>query len=180
MEELSPFGCKLTQLQNLRNLLPYEGKDASEPTTVWVLQDDANLYVAFRCKTPGRKPMVSLGGSEDGVTLYLDTFGNKTTAYKFWVGASGCHSDAMVLDDGRNTDRSWEGVWFYGVKVYPEAYEIEIKIPFKTIRYSWCALITSRRYLREVISFGVIAYLTAPDILTVSCIDLISCIMLSD
>ena len=116
-------------------LTPYEGKEASEPTTVWVLQDDANLYVAFRCKTPGRKPAVNLGGSEDCVTLYLDTFGNKTTAYKFWVGASGCHSDAMILDDGRNTDRSWDGVWFHGVKVYSEAYEVEIKIPFKTIRY---------------------------------------------
>ena len=114
---------------------PHPGKPASEPTTVWILYDDANLYVAYRCETSGRKPVACLSGSEDGIWLDIDTFNDKTTAYGFYVGASGSESDDIVLDDGRNTDCSWNGVWFSKVKVYPESYIVEIKIPFRSIRY---------------------------------------------
>ena len=116
-------------------LTPYEGEPATEPTFVWLLYDDANLYVACKCETPGRKPVARLAGTGDGITLYLDTFHNKTTAYFFSVEASGTYEDGIVLNDGRNLDFSWDGVWFQSAKVHTWGYVVEMKIPFKSIRY---------------------------------------------
>jgi len=114
---------------------PNEGDTATEPTIVYVLADDNNLYFAFRCLTPSRKPVASFSGAEDQIFLYLDTFRNKTTAYFFNVCASGIKEDGLILEDGKIWDLSWDGIWYYGVKCYDNSFEVEIKIPFKSIRY---------------------------------------------
>ncbi|MGB9721991.1 MAG: DUF5916 domain-containing protein [bacterium] len=115
--------------------MPYENREASEKTVVYILQDPSNLYIAFCCWTKNRKPEAHLIGGEDWVCLYLDTFNNKTTAYFFRITASGIKEDGIILDDGRQFDLSWEGVWYSAVKCYNDRYEVEIKIPFKSIRY---------------------------------------------
>ncbi len=114
---------------------PYEGREPSESTTVFVLQDEQNLYFAFRCWTRKVKSLNQMTDDDDAVTLYLDPFGSKTTAYYFRVCVSGLYSDGMVLDDGRSGDGSWDGVWFYAVKSYEDHYDVEIRIPFNTIHY---------------------------------------------
>lgn len=114
---------------------PYEMKPPSELTTVYLLQDGDNLYIAYRCLYRTHEPVANLRGNEDNVTLFLDTFCSKTTAYYFTVCASGTYDDGMILDDGRRTDNTWDGVWYRGAKIYTDRYEVEIKIPFKSIRY---------------------------------------------
>ncbi|MCX7994927.1 MAG: carbohydrate binding family 9 domain-containing protein, partial [candidate division WOR-3 bacterium] len=115
--------------------MPYEKEKPSDNTLVYVLQDENNLYVAFRCWTKNTQPVNQMSSNDDAVVLYLDPFGSKTTAYSFAVHISGIYSDGLILDDGRTKDNSWDGVWYYGVKQYSDRYEVEIKIPFKSIRY---------------------------------------------
>ncbi|MGQ9603483.1 MAG: DUF5916 domain-containing protein [bacterium] len=114
---------------------PYEGRQPSESTTVFVLQDADNLYFAFRCWARRVKPLNQMTDDDDALTVFLDPFGSKTKAYYFTVYVSGSYNDGMVLDDGRSTDPSWDGIWFYGVKLYEDFYDVEIKIPFNSIRY---------------------------------------------
>ncbi|MBE0434005.1 carbohydrate binding family 9 domain-containing protein [candidate division WOR-3 bacterium] len=114
---------------------PKDGVPACEPTVAYFLADDDNLYVAFRCYTPGRKPVASFKGFEDHVWLYLDTFGSKTMAYMFAICLSGHHDDGLLLEDGRIQDMSWDYVWFFATKMYEDRYDIEVRIPFKSIRY---------------------------------------------
>lgn len=76
-----------------------------------------------------------MSGAEDYIVIYLDPFGSKTTAYYFQVTISGNFDDGMILDDGIWSDNTWDAVWYKAVKVYPDRYEVEIKIPFKSIRY---------------------------------------------
>ncbi len=114
---------------------PYEGTKPSERTAVYLLQDNNNLYVAFRCYAENTPLTRQLSGKEDKVILFLDPFFSRKTAYYFGVSISGHHWDGWVLDDGRSMDGSWDGVWFYGVKSYEDRYEVEIKIPFKSIHY---------------------------------------------
>lgn len=116
-------------------VLPYEDKTPSENTIVHLLQDRENLYVAFRCYTATHRPISDLTQNDDHVTLYVDPFESKTTAYFFKTCASGLINDGMYLDDGRSVDKSWDGVWYHAEKTYNDRYEIEIRIPFKTIRY---------------------------------------------
>ncbi len=123
---------------NFIQILPYEKQSPSEKTVVYILQDEENLYVAFRAYTEKYKCVSCLGGREDYVILYLDPFGSKNTAYYFTVEASGQLSvgnDGLVLDDGRRRDDTWDGVWYSGVNIYDDYYTVEIKIPFKSIRY---------------------------------------------
>ncbi|MEO0227863.1 MAG: DUF5916 domain-containing protein [candidate division WOR-3 bacterium] len=115
--------------------MPYEKEKPSDNTVVYVLQDENNLYFAFRCWTKNYKPVNQMGSNDDAVSVYLDPFGSKTTAYLFKVYVSGVYDDGWVLDDGRSTDLSWDGVWNFATKIHDDRYEVEIKIPFKSIRY---------------------------------------------
>ncbi len=71
----------------------------------------------------------------DVVSLMLDTFNDKKTAYKFAVNSSGVRMDARMLDDGRNRDYSWDGIWFAESQVYDWGYVVEMEIPYKSIQY---------------------------------------------
>jgi hypothetical protein len=114
---------------------PYEKTEPTEKTVVYVLQDKENLYFAFRCYAEKHKPTSCLTADEDDVRMGIDTFGSKTTAYYFLVYASGIKNEGWILDNGRTLDDSWDGVWYRAVKLYDDRFEVEIKIPFKSIRY---------------------------------------------
>jgi hypothetical protein len=114
---------------------PYENEEPSEKTVVYVLQDKENLYFAFRCSTLTHKPVVHLTKEEDWVAVGIDPFGSKTTAYYFLVNLSGIYEDGWILDDGRRKDGSWDGVWYHAIGFTDDYYVVEMKIPFKTIRY---------------------------------------------
>ncbi len=114
---------------------PYEKTDPTERTVVYLLQDDANLYVAFRCWAEKHPPVACLTKDEDYVTVKLDPFGSRTNGYFFLVYGSGLFWDGLIMDDGRTRDQTWEGVWQNAVKLYPDRMEVEMRIPFKTLRY---------------------------------------------
>lgn len=63
------------------------------------------------------------------------SLGDKRTAYRFSVSAAGVESDAFITEDGRRIDYSWDGVWFSGVASSDTGFNVEIKIPFKSIQY---------------------------------------------
>lgn len=114
---------------------PYEKTEPTERTVVYLLQDKENLYVAFRCHAVRNPPTANFTKDEDYVSIAFDPFGSKTTGYLFQVFGSGLFWDGLILDDGRDRDLTWEGVWSRAVKTYPDRMEVEMKIPFKTIRY---------------------------------------------
>jgi len=114
---------------------PYEDGGPSERTVVYVLQDRDNLYVGFRCFTDSLKPVFHLTKSEDWVAVGIDPFNCRTMGYYFLLNGSGIYDDGWILDDGRTKDGSWDGVWYHAIARYDDRYEVEMKIPFKTIRY---------------------------------------------
>ena len=71
---------------------------------------------ATRCKHP---PTANFTKDEDYVSIGFDPFGSKTTGYFFQVFGSGLFWDGLILDDGRDTDLTWEGVWSRAVRDLP-------------------------------------------------------------
>jgi hypothetical protein len=65
----------------------------------------------------------------------LDTFNDNKSAYKFAVSSTGWTIDARILDDGRNRDYNWDGIWYADAKQYDWGFVVEMKIPFKSIQY---------------------------------------------
>ena len=119
---------------------PDEGKPASERTYVYLLTDGKNLYVAFDCRTNGRKPQIHIRGWDncrgDEVGIYLDTFGDKRTAYFFNISAAGTQEDGIITRGGASFDDSWDGVWFAATSSSDSGFIVEVKIPFKSIRFA--------------------------------------------
>ncbi len=119
---------------------PDEGKPATQKTVVYILRDRENFYVAFRCydTEPDHlalflKPRDEATG--DMVSLYLDTFQDRCSAYRFDVSARGVMSDYYISQDGLSSDIAWDGVWYCATKVFSWGYSVEMKIPFRTLKY---------------------------------------------
>lgn len=119
---------------------PEEGKPATESTFVYVLQDEENLYVAFKCFSLNAEPVIEVRGwdntSGDNVVLYIDTYGDCEKGYYFTVSASGTQGDGLIVRGGVGEDYTWNGIWFAKSRITDYGYNVEMKIPFKTIRYN--------------------------------------------
>jgi len=115
--------------------VPDEGKPPTERTVVYVLQDADNLYVAFRCHALRSKPIAAMYGMEEEATVFLDPMDSRSSGYFFKVYGSGLYRSGKILDDGADQDWSWEAVWDQADRLYDDRWEVEFKIPFKSIRY---------------------------------------------
>ena len=106
-----------------------------DPTTAYLLYDNANVYAAFRCPVKDPKTLrADLSGSSDGIRFFLDTFDDNTSCYYFSVFASGMEATYRMTDNGSGL-QVWDGVWKSAVRVYPWGYAVEVAVPFKTLRY---------------------------------------------
>jgi hypothetical protein len=119
-------------------LLPFHGQPPTRRTTAKVLTTDESLYCLMVCYDSHGTIQSWTGQTDDGggdiVSIMLDTFNDRQTAYKFAVTAGGVRSDCRLLDDGRNRDYSWDGVWFAASQVYDWGFVVEMRIPYKALR----------------------------------------------
>ncbi|MBI1936732.1 MAG: carbohydrate binding family 9 domain-containing protein [Ignavibacteriales bacterium] len=125
---------------NFFQLQPFFGKEPSKRTYAKVLSTETALYCLIVCYDEIHNIQQSTGKLDDFggdvVSIMLDTFGDKQTAYKFAVSASGVRADCRLLDDARNRDYSWDGIWFSDSKIYDWGFVVEIEIPYKSIQYN--------------------------------------------
>ncbi|MFH1195296.1 MAG: DUF5916 domain-containing protein [bacterium] len=118
---------------------PYHNTPPTIATVAKVLTTEETLYCLMVCydkyvniqKFTGRLD----NSNGDIVSLMIDTFDDKQSAYKFAVSASGVRSDCRLLDDARNRDYNWDGIWFADSKIYDWGFVIEMEIPYKSIKY---------------------------------------------
>ena len=119
---------------------PDYGSPMSEDTKVWYAYDRENLYFAFKCydSEPDKvKTSVTARDkirSDDWICINLDTFNDQQAIYALYVNPTGIQMDsrATMTDE----DMSIDVVWYSAGKVDNEGYSIELKIPFKSIRFS--------------------------------------------
>ena len=124
---------------NFFQLDPYYNQPTSVETVAKVLTTDEALYCLMICYDD-IKNIQANAGMRDGytgdiVSIMLDTFNDKQTAYKFAINASGVTADSRMLDDARNRDYSWDGIWQGSSKIYDWGFVVEMKIPYKSIKY---------------------------------------------
>lgn len=130
-------------------------------TTGWVTFDDKYLYVAIRCDDPEpskiRAPFVerdNVFSDQDFAGLFLDARGDERSALEFFVNARGIQDDSVLTDATGNEDFSPDLFWDSAGKITPEGWQVEMRIPFSSLRYSgdgagpW-GLILYRNYPRD-------------------------------
>lgn len=118
---------------------PNSGQPLSEPTTVYMAQDETAIYICFSCRTTSRYPDCRSGSREnldgDVVMVFLDTFRDRRNAYRFSVNAGGVQGDAIISENGLEQNIDWDGVFQSAVVVDSCGYTVEMAIPWSCLRY---------------------------------------------
>src|SRR5262245_49834135 len=122
---------------------PNEGAPATEKTEVWLLFDDANFYVVARCWDSHPERMIATEMRHDGsriprnedLAFGLDTFFDHRNGYNFEQTPIGGMMDAQISNDGATIDSNWNTVLEHGAARFAEGWAVEMRIPFKSLRY---------------------------------------------
>ncbi len=136
---IDPVWSSADSVSDFFQLSPFYARSPRYRTVASILTTDDALFCLIVCYQPRSEVQANAGLQDnltgDIVSIMLDTFNDNRTAYKFAVGASGVRSDCRLLDDARNRDYSWDGVWFAKSRVYDWGYVVEMEIPYRSIQY---------------------------------------------
>jgi hypothetical protein len=93
---------------------------------------------------------------DDFVGIILDTFGDDRRAFEFLANPLGVQADGTLNDVGNGEDFAWDAIWASAGRFTAEGYEVEMAIPFTSLRFppssigrSW-GLLANRSYPRTV------------------------------
>ena len=112
----------------------------SKPTEVLMMYDEKNLYVAFKCWDEKDKIRATLAKrdnvyGEDNVRMWLDTYNDQRRAYVLGFNPLGIQQDG-IFTEGRGADFSVDIVMESKGVIEDWGWSVEVKIPFKSLRYS--------------------------------------------
>jgi hypothetical protein len=120
---------------------PAENQPAPVRTEVWVTYDTSSLYVAFRAhdddpsQIRARFSDRDTAFADDSVGILLDTFNDQRRAFQFFVNPLGVQMDFTYNEMTSNEDVSWDAIWDSAGRITDTGYEVEIRIPFSSLRF---------------------------------------------
>jgi hypothetical protein len=127
---------------------PNPGAAPSQPTEVWILYDDAYLYLGARLYD-SRPDSILMEmddrdrlGNTDYFGIILDPYQDGINGFGFFVTSAGVQYDIRysALDGGgnpdvRDGDTNWDAVWESAVQLDNQGWVVELKIPYSAIRF---------------------------------------------
>jgi hypothetical protein len=123
---------------------PRYNEPSTEKTEIWVMFDGDNIYVAARC-WDSAPPETWIANElrrdtnqmrqNDHFGVSFDTFYDRRSGYMFYANPLGGFADYSVVDEGgSNTD--WNPVWDVKTGRFEGGWTLEMKFPFKSLRYT--------------------------------------------
>ncbi|MCK5644929.1 MAG: carbohydrate binding family 9 domain-containing protein, partial [Gammaproteobacteria bacterium] len=107
---------------------------------IWTAYDGKNSYFAFKCfDTEPEKIKTSITRrdnifADDWVGISLDSMGNKQTANELFVNPNGIQGD--ILNSAvSGEDMAPDFVWESAGKLTDEGYQVEMRVPLRSIRF---------------------------------------------
>jgi len=132
---------KASLINDLYQREPNPGDPVSEKTEFLFLYNHNNIYIGIRCyddpegitaKELSRD--ISLG-EDDRVQIIFDTYLDGRSGYWFQIGPRGSIGDALVNENGKDFNKSWDGLWDGKAKITDNGWEGELIVPFKTMAF---------------------------------------------
>jgi hypothetical protein len=120
---------------------PVEGAVASESTAVRFLYNNRSLYVGVRAydskpeRVYGRLVRRDQRTAADGITVFIDSYHDRSTAFEIAINPSGARRDVFIYNDGRGRDDSWDPVYDWATKKDSLGWTLELRIPFSQLRF---------------------------------------------
>ncbi len=125
---------------------PNFGNPAAQRTVVKIMYDNSAIYVGailYDTVSLIRKQLTSRDGEGfqdvDFFAVTFDTYLDQQNAFQFGVTSVNVQSDARISGGGGNsgtTDRNWDAVWESQVKITNEGWQVEMKIPYMSLRFA--------------------------------------------
>ena len=120
---------------------PVDTTFAHSQTEVKMTFDDQALYFGIVCHdpTPGDYIVESLKRdfpwrATENISIYFSPFNDKTTGFNFSLSPYNVQREGMI-SASEDISEDWDNKWFSEVQNFEDRWVVEIKIPFKTIRY---------------------------------------------
>jgi len=130
----------LTPLEGFKTFIPDFGHDPAERTAAFMAYDSENLYFAFKCfdREPAKIKAAVSGRdtirADDFVCINLDTFNDQQSLYALYVNPLGIQTDSRFASG--KEDFSIDIVWYSAGRIDADGYTVELRVPFKSIRYA--------------------------------------------
>jgi hypothetical protein len=135
-----PVWREATPVEGFRTFIPDFSREPSERTVASMAYDAENLYFAFKCydREPDKiKASVANRDtirSDDFICINLDSFNDRQSLYAFYVNPLGIQTDSRFASG--KEDFSVDFVWSSAGRLDPDGYSVELRVPFKSIRYA--------------------------------------------
>ncbi len=68
--------------------------------------------------------------------MILDTFHDERNGYQFATNAAGARWDAQTVNECRDVNANWDGIWTVSARTAEDGWYAELAIPFRTLRFS--------------------------------------------
>jgi hypothetical protein len=112
-------------------------------TECFITYDSRAVYVACRAFDPNPEAIRAHltdrddAWRDDYIGVLLDTFNDERRAFGFYVNPLGVQMDIIRNDSGTGDefDPSWDAIWWSEGRITPDGYEIELAIPFTSLRF---------------------------------------------
>ena len=127
------------KVSGFRTWFPDYGKEMPDDTVVSYAYDAENMYFAFRAfdSDPDRiKASVAARDSilnDDWICINLDSFGDQQSLYALYVNPLGIQADSRFA--AGQEDFGFDAVWYSAGRIDAQGYTVEVRIPFKSLRY---------------------------------------------
>lgn len=128
-------------IAGFRQREPLEGEAASLRTVVRLLRDDETLFIGVSAYDPELRAIRATQlrrdadlTVDDNVTLLVDSFHDRRTAFLFRTNPNGAMWDAQ-LTGSENTNADWNGIWDVAVSRDSSGWTAEFRIPLRTLRF---------------------------------------------
>jgi hypothetical protein len=117
---------------------PDDGKPATLRTSVRIVYDDHAIYFGAKMTDP-EKPTGLLVrrdtlGQSDFLSINIDPRHDRLSGNAFTVQPADVQGDTILYND-IGEDPSWDGVWDSAVKIVPDGWIAEVRIPFSQLRF---------------------------------------------
>jgi Domain of unknown function (DUF5916)/Carbohydrate family 9 binding domain-like len=119
---------------------PREGAAPTFETEARVAYDATALYIAVQAFDSDPKRIVGIrtrrdeGSPSDWISVLVDSFHDRRSAYEFDVNPAGVKQDSYWFND-TNNDQGWDAVWDVAVSRSERGWRAEFRIPFSQLRY---------------------------------------------
>jgi len=138
-----PFYSETPAVSEFVQSIPDNGAEPTERTEAWIAFDDSDIYVSARNwdSAPERdwvanemRRDTNQLRNNDSFGVMFDTFYDRRNGVMFYTNPLGALAEFAIANEG-NPNIDWNPIWDVRVGRFDGGWTVEMRIPFKSLRY---------------------------------------------